>query len=139
YMAAENLQKAGEEMGIDMKVETQGSIGVENELTNKDIEEADGIIIASDKEVSKDRFIGKKLLVVGVQDGIRKPEELIERIQKGDVSTYQSEMKTVDEVKKQKKEKENPIYRHLMNGVSYMIPFIVVGRSEERRVGKEMS
>jgi len=127
YMAAENLQKAGEEMGIDMKVETQGSIGVENELTNKDIEEADGIIIASDKEVSKDRFIGKKLLVVGVQDGIRKPEELIERIQKGDVSTYQSEMKTVDEVKKQKKEKENPIYRHLMNGVSYMIPFIVVG------------
>src|SRR5699024_3576697 len=127
YMAAENLQKAGEEMGIDMKVETQGSIGVENELTNKDIEEADGIIIASDKEVSKDRFIGKKLLVVGVQDGIRKQEELIERIQKGDVSTYQSEMKTVDEVKKQKKEKENRIYRHLMNAVSYMIPFIVVG------------
>src|SRR5699024_3280845 len=101
YMAAENLQQAGEEMGIDIKVETQGSIGVENELTSKDIEEADGIIIASDKEVSKDRFIGKKLLVVGVQDGIRKPEELIERIQKGDVSTYQSEMKTVDEVKKQ--------------------------------------
>src|SRR5699024_9560386 len=127
YMAAENLQQAGEEMGIDIKVETQGSIGVENELTSKDIEEADGIIIASDKEVSKERFIGKKLLVVGVQDGIRKPKELIERIQKGDVSTYKSEMKTVDVVKKQKKEKENPIYRHLMNGVSYMIPFIVVG------------
>src|SRR5699024_12280573 len=69
YMAAENLQQAGEEMGIDIKVETQGSIGVENELTSKDIEEADGIIIASDKEVSKERFIGKKLLVVGVQDG----------------------------------------------------------------------
>jgi len=127
YMAAENLQKAGEEMGIDIKVETQGSIGVENELTAKEIEEADGIIIASDKEVSKERFAGKKLLVVGVQDGIRKPQELIEKIQKGNVPVYQSEMKTVDEVKKQKKEKETPIYRHLMNGVSYMIPFIVVG------------
>ncbi|MBU5468327.1 PTS fructose transporter subunit IIABC [Virgibacillus sp. MSJ-26] len=127
YMAAENLQKAGEEMDVDIKVETQGSIGVENELTAKDIEEADGIIIASDKEVSKERFSGKKLLVVGVQDGIRKPQELIEKIQKGNVPVYQPEMKTVDEVKKQKKEKETPVYRHLMNGVSYMIPFIVVG------------
>src|SRR5690625_1191922 len=127
YMAAENLQKAGEEMDVDIKVETQGSIGVENELTAKDIEKADGIIIASDKEVSKERFSGKKLLVVGVQDGIRKPQELIEKIQKGNVPVYQPEMKTVDEVKKQKKEKETPVYRHLMNGVSYMIPFIVVG------------
>lgn len=127
YMAAENLQKAGEEMGIDIKVETQGSIGVENELTDKDIEEADGIIIASDKEVSRKRFAGKRLIVVGVQDGIRKPKELIERFEKDDVNVYQPEMKTVESVKKQKKEKENRIYRHLMNGVSYMIPFIVVG------------
>src|SRR5699024_4069114 len=126
-MAAENLQKAGEEMDVDIKVETQGSIGVENELTAKDIEEADGVIIASDKEVSKERFSGKKLLVVGVQDGIRKAQELIKKIQKCNVPVYQPEMKTVDEVKKQKKEKETPVYRHLMNGVSYMIPFIVVG------------
>ncbi|SEA32692.1 PTS system, fructose-specific IIC component [Thalassobacillus cyri] len=127
YMAAENLQKAGEEMGVDIKVETQGSIGVENALTDKDIEEADSIIIASDKEVSKERFIGKKLVVVGVQEGIRDPKALIQRIQEGNVSVYKAGAASVADVKKQKKEKENPIYRHLMNGVSYMIPFIVVG------------
>ncbi|UOQ48629.1 PTS fructose transporter subunit IIABC [Gracilibacillus caseinilyticus] len=127
YMAAENLQKAGEEMGIDIKVETQGSIGVENALTDQDIEEADGIIIASDKEVSKDRFAGKKLIVTGVQDGIRKPKELIKRIQDGDVSVYRPELKSSEEIKQNRKKKENPIYKHLMNGVSYMVPFIVVG------------
>lgn len=127
YMAAENLEKAGEEMGIDLKVETQGSIGVENELTDKDIEEADGIIIASDKEVSRDRFAGKKLLVVGVQEGIRKPKELIEKFQNDEVPVYQSHMKTNKKATKSKKENEISVYRHLMNGVSYMIPFIVVG------------
>ncbi|OZU88074.1 PTS mannose transporter subunit IIABC [Virgibacillus indicus] len=127
YMAAENLQKAGVEMGIDIKVETQGSIGVENALTDKDIEEADGIIIASDKEVSRERFAGKKLLVTGVQDGIRRPEELINRIKTGDVPVYKAGLKSAEEIKNKKKEKENPIYKHLMSGVSYMIPFIVVG------------
>ncbi|ALX50129.1 fructose-specific PTS transporter subunit EIIC [Lentibacillus amyloliquefaciens] len=127
YMAAENLQQAADDMGVDMKVETQGSIGAENELTEKDIEEANGIIIASDKDISKERFAGKKLLVVGVQEGIRNPEQLINQVQSDDVPVYQSELKSADTVKKERKEKENPIYRHLMNGVSYMIPFIVVG------------
>ncbi|RKQ30276.1 fructose-specific PTS transporter subunit EIIC [Oceanobacillus halophilus] len=127
YMAAENLQKAGEEMGIDIKVETQGSIGVENALTDEDIEAADGIIIAADKEVSKERFAGKRLLVVGVQDGIRKPKELIEKIQQGEVPVYGPELRDATEIKKERKKKENPIYKHLMNGVSYMVPFIVVG------------
>ncbi|AKG04890.1 PTS mannose transporter subunit IIABC [Salimicrobium jeotgali] len=127
YMAAENLQKAGEELGIDIKVETQGSIGVENELTKKDIAEADGIIIASDKEVSKERFGGKPLLVVGVQKGIREPKSLIERVMKGDVPVYKGAMPDAETVKAKKKDKENPVYKHLMNGVSYMIPFIVVG------------
>ncbi|MBP2075957.1 PTS fructose transporter subunit IIABC [Oceanobacillus polygoni] len=127
YMAAENLQKAGEEMGIDIKVETQGSIGVENPLTEQDIEEADAIIIAADKEVSKERFVGKKLIVTGVQEGIRKPKELIEQIQKGDVSVYRPELRDATDIKKDRKKKENPIYKHLMNGVSYMVPFIVVG------------
>ncbi|MFD2922267.1 PTS fructose transporter subunit IIABC [Halobacillus naozhouensis] len=127
YMAAENLQKAGDGMDVDMKVETQGSIGVENALTEKDIEEADGVIIASDKDVSKERFAGKKLIVVGVQEGIRQPETLIQRIVDGDVSVYKGEMPSAEAVKQKKKQKENPIYRHLMNGVSYMIPFIVVG------------
>lgn len=127
YMAAENIQKAAEELGVDMKVETQGSIGVENELTDADIASADGIIIASDKDVSKERFAGKRLLAVGVQEGIREPKALIQKFEQDEVPVYKAGMKTADEVKAEKKKKENPIYRHLMNGVSYMIPFIVVG------------
>ncbi|MEH7548620.1 PTS fructose transporter subunit IIABC [Neobacillus vireti] len=126
YMAAENLQKAGAALGVEIKVETQGSIGVENALTDQEIAEADGIIIAADKEVPKDRFAGKKLIVTGVQDGIRKPEELIKRIQIGNAPVYKPEAGTVSGTKKSSS-KENPIYKHLMNGVSYMVPFIVVG------------
>lgn len=125
YMAAENLQKAAERLDVEMKVETQGGIGVENELTEEDIREADGIIIAADRAVNKDRFIGKRLLVVGVQDGIRKPEELIQKVRNGDAPVYHSKSKTEEGNKQQKK--QNPIYRHLMNGVSFMVPFIVVG------------
>ncbi len=127
YMAAENLQKAADKLGVEMKVETQGSIGVENEFSERDIEEADGIIIAADKTVEKGRFIGKKVLIVGVQDGIRRPEQLINKHQNGEVPVFHSDGKAANEFKKEKKDKQNPIYRHLMNGVSYMIPFIVVG------------
>ncbi|PEX48461.1 PTS fructose transporter subunit IIABC [Bacillus cereus] len=125
YMAAENLQKTADKLGVQMKVETQGGIGVENELTEQDIHEADGIIIAADRVVNKDRFVGKKLLVVGVQDGIRKPGELIEKVISGDVSIYHSQSKKVES--NQQEKKQNPIYHHLMNGVSFMVPFIVVG------------
>lgn len=128
YMAAENLQKAGAKLGVELKVETQGSIGVENQFTEQDILEADGIIIAADKTVVKDRFVGKKLLVVGVQDGIRRPEELIQRMMKGDVPVYQAQSKSAaEDMAGENKPKQNPIYRHLMNGVSYMVPFIVIG------------
>ncbi|ACX63431.1 PTS fructose transporter subunit IIABC [Paenibacillus sp. Y412MC10] len=127
YMAAENLQKAGAKLGVEMKVETQGSIGVENQFTEQDIREADGVIIAADKTVVKDRFVGKKLLVVGVQDGIRRPEELIQRMMKGDVPVYQAQSKSAEDMTGENKPKQNPIYRHLMNGVSYMVPFIVIG------------
>ncbi|HDR3884669.1 TPA: PTS fructose transporter subunit IIABC [Bacillus cereus] len=125
YMAAENLQKTADKLGVQMKVETQGGIGVENELTEQDIREADGIIIAADRVVNKNRFVGKKLLVVGVQDGIRKPGELIEKVISGNVSIYHSQSKKVES--NQQEKKQNPIYRHLMNGVSFMVPFIVVG------------
>lgn len=125
YMAAENLQKAADKLGVEIKVETQGSIGVENAITEQDIAEADGIIIAADKEVPKDRFTGKKVIVTGVQDGIRKPEELIQKILNGDAPVYKSDATSV--VNKVNEKKQNPIYKHLMNGVSYMIPFIVVG------------
>lgn len=125
YMAAENLQKTADKLGIQMKIETQGGIGVENELTEQDIREADGIIIAADRVVNKDRFVGKKLLVVGVQDGIRKPGELIQKVLSGNVPIYHSQSKIVES--NQQEKKQNPIYRHLMNGVSFMVPFIVVG------------
>ncbi|HDR4555946.1 PTS mannose transporter subunit IIABC [Bacillus thuringiensis] len=125
YMAAENLQKTADKLGVQMKIETQGGIGVENELTEQDIREADGIIIAADRVINKDRFVGKKLLVVGVQDGIRKPGELIQKIISGNVPLYHSQSKIVES--NQQERKQNPIYRHLMNGVSFMVPFIVVG------------
>ncbi|PGF23316.1 PTS mannose transporter subunit IIABC [Bacillus thuringiensis] len=125
YMAAENLQKTADKLGVQMKIETQGGIGVENELTEQDIREADGIIIAADRVVNKDRFVGKKLLVVGVQDGIRKPEELIQKVISGNVLIYHSQSKIVESNHQERK--QNPIYRHLMNGVSFMVPFIVVG------------
>jgi fructose PTS system EIIBC or EIIC component len=124
YMAAENLEKAAKELGVQLKVETQGSIGVENEFSTNDIEEADGIIIAADKTVNKDRFHGKKVLTAGVQDGIRKPDQLIKKVLSGDVPVHHA---ASGEEKNATEKKENPIYRHLMNGVSYMIPFIVIG------------
>lgn len=126
YMAAENLQKAADKLGINMKVETQGSIGVENKFTEEDILEADGIIIAADKTVNKDRFIGKKVLVVGVQEGIRQPEELIKKHMNDEVAVLKGSGKS-NQDQGAKDNKQNPIYRHLMNGVSYMIPFIVIG------------
>ncbi|MCI3987029.1 fructose-specific PTS transporter subunit EIIC [Bacillus vallismortis] len=125
YMAAENLQKAADRLGVSIKVETQGGIGVENELTAEDIREADAIIIAADRSVNKDRFIGKKLLSVGVQDGIRKPEELIQKALSGNIPVYHPASNPVST--NQQEKKQNPIYRHLMNGVSFMVPFIVVG------------
>lgn len=131
YMAAENLQKAADKLGVSMKVETQGSIGVENEFSAEDIAQADGIIIAADKHVDKSRFVGKKLLVAGVQDGIRNPEALIEKLIRGEVPLYQTQPGQETSGGSQKQPaaaaKQNQFYRHLMSGVSYMVPFIVVG------------
>ncbi|WP_042352048.1 PTS fructose transporter subunit IIABC [Bacillus massiliigorillae] len=129
YMAAENLQKAADKLGIEMKVETQGGVGVENQLTAQEIREADGIIIAADRKVDKGRFKGKRLLVVGVQDGIRKPESLFKQFEDGKVSVYKESEASSDNPQESngKSGVVNAIYRHLMNGVSYMVPFIVVG------------
>ncbi|MGP0586981.1 fructose-specific PTS transporter subunit EIIC [Paenibacillus timonensis] len=128
YMAAENLQKAADKLGIEMKVETQGSIGVENQFTDEDIRQADGIIIAADKSVDKSRFVGKKLIAVGVQEGIRNPEKLIKQMVRGEALVYQGHGGSEGTPAKQTGAKQqNAFYRHLMSGVSYMIPFIVVG------------
>ncbi|GLX24097.1 fructose-specific PTS transporter subunit EIIC [Streptomyces lavendulae] len=125
YMAAEKLMQAAAELGVDMKVETQGSIGAENVLTDNDVREADGIIIAADKEVDRERFAGKRVLSTGVADGIHKPKELIERVRSAPVQTGTAPAGggAGSGVGKER----SLAYKALMNGVSYMIPFVVVG------------
>ena len=92
YMAAENIQKAADQLGIQMKVEIQGGVGVENALTEAEICEADdGIIIAADRKVDCERFKGKRLLVVDVKDGIRNPEKLYKQFEDGKVPVYKAD------------------------------------------------
>ncbi|WP_394298135.1 fructose-specific PTS transporter subunit EIIC [Streptomyces rimosus] len=173
-MAAEKLSQAAESLGHAMKVETQGSIGAENVLSDNDVRDADGIIIAADKDVDPARFVGKRLLVVGVAEGIRRPEELIERVRSapvygadgygggdgyadgaggsgaGGTAAVGSDgagtgragsdgagsgragsggaVGSVGPSGAARRGKERSLaYKALMNGVSYMIPFVVVG------------
>ncbi|MFF4050641.1 fructose-specific PTS transporter subunit EIIC [Streptomyces chartreusis] len=124
YMAAEKLAQAAESRGIDMKVETQGSIGAENVLDDNDVKHADGIIVAADKDVDLSRFAGKRVLTVGVAEGIRHPEQLIERVMSAPVHTPGG----APTAPASGGGKERSVgYKALMNGVSYMIPFVVVG------------
>ncbi|MFF3767911.1 fructose-specific PTS transporter subunit EIIC [Streptomyces sp. NPDC001922] len=133
YMAAEKLARAAESLGHRMKVETQGSIGVENAFSDNDVNEADGIIIAADKDVDRSRFVGKRVLVVGVAEGIHHPERLIERVldaplQQGDGGGAAGSGPAGAANGGSSGGKERSVaYKALMNGVSYMIPFVVVG------------
>lgn len=122
YMAAENLEMAAKAKGYGIKVETQGSIGAENVLTAKDIEEADAVVIAASTTVNKDRFIGKRLIEVDVNEAINDGANLLERAK--DASFYQ---KGKIETSTKETKSSNGIYSHLMTGVSYMIPFVVAG------------
>ncbi|MFD3695528.1 fructose-specific PTS transporter subunit EIIC [Streptomyces sp. NPDC058646] len=124
YMAAEKLQQAADRLGVDMKVETQGSIGAGNVLSDNDVREADGIIIAADKEVDRARFAGKRVLSTGVADGIHTPEELIERVQSAPV---QAGTAAAAGSAGGGGRERSAAYKALMNGVSHMIPFVVVG------------
>lgn len=129
YMAAEALEKAGEKLGYPLKAETDGSGGVKNRLTKKEIEECDGIIVAADKNVEMARFEGKKVLKVSVSSGINKPEELINKIMSGNVPVYHHDGAS-DSAEDYSEEKESfgrKVYKHLMNGVSHMLPFVVGG------------
>lgn len=130
YMAAEALEKKAEEMGYSIKVETDGSGGAKNVLTKKEIEECDGIIVAADKNVEMARFDGKKVLKTSVSSGINKPGELIQRIVDGKVPVYHSDGSEEPDSSEYSEEKESfgrKIYKHLMNGVSHMLPFVVGG------------
>ena len=128
YMAAEALVKAGEKMGITVKVETNGSGGAKNVLTAEEIANCDGIIIAADKSVETARFDGKPVYSTKVSDGINKPEELIKKIIDGQAPVYHSDRKAKSEVSGGGNESiGRQIYKHLMNGVSHMLPFVVAG------------
>ncbi|MEU1481408.1 fructose-specific PTS transporter subunit EIIC [Streptomyces sp. NPDC005760] len=125
YMAAEKLAQAAASRGIDMKVETQGSIGAENVLDDNDVSTADGIIVAADKDVDLSRFVGKRVLTVGVAEGIHHPERLIEQVRSAPVHAAGDESAGAGPADGGKQ--RSTVYKALMNGVSYMIPFVVVG------------
>ena len=116
-------------MGVAMKVETNGSGGVKNKLTAAEIEEAEGIIVAADKNVPVERFAGKPVIFVKVADGINKPKELIEEILSGNVSAYAGKggSEATSDVADAEESLGRQIYKHLMNGVSHMLPFVIGG------------
>ena len=127
YMAAEALEKAGEKLGYPLKAETNGSGGAKNILTKKEIEECDGIIVAADKNVKMARFDGKPVLKTSVSSGINKPEELIQKIIDGKAPVYHEEGGAAQEFDEEKESFGRKLYKHLMNGVSHMLPFVVGG------------
>lgn len=127
YMAAEALENAGKEMGHLVKIETQGQSGVKNKLTKEEIRNAKAIIIAADIDIDLSRFKGKKILKAKVSDGIHKPKELIEKALNGkDIPVYEGNGKDDSEYENSENV-GNKIYRHLMNGVTHMLPFVVGG------------
>ena len=127
YMAAEGLEKAARAAGCSLKVETRGSGGAKNVLTEQEIAEAGCIIVAADAKVPMDRFHGKKLIECPVSDGISKAEQLIERAMKGDAPVYQAGKPEAAKETKASGGAAHKIYTQLMNGVSHMLPFVVGG------------
>lgn len=128
YMAAEALEKKAREMGYSLKAETNGSGGAKNVLTPEEIEAADGIIIAADKNVEMVRFDGKRVYKTNVSAGINKPEELIKKIIDKEAPVFHYEgAKTTNADSVGKEGIGHQIYKHLMNGVSYMLPFVIGG------------
>ena len=129
YMAAEGIEKAAKAKGCFVKVETRGSGGAKNVLTAKEIDEADGIIVAADTQVPMDRFNGKKVIVCQVSDGISKADQLVDRVIRGDVPVFKSDNATAQTQSAGSKSGGvgHQIYTQLMNGVSHMLPFVVGG------------
>ncbi len=129
YMAAEALVKAGDKLGLPTKVETNGSDGAKNVLTREEIANCDGIIIAADKNVETARFDGKPVIFARVDDGIHKPEELIKKIAHGEAPVFHAKggANTAAESAGASDSVAHTFYKHLMNGVSHMLPFVIGG------------
>lgn len=128
YMAAENLEKKAKEMGFVLKAETQGSVGAKNVLTQAEIDHCDGVIIAADKNIELGRFDGKPVYVTSVSKGINEPENLISKIVNKEVPVYHAAGGKVQAAGSGEKDSAwHVIYKHLMNGVSHMLPFVVGG------------
>lgn len=127
YMAADALLKKGKELGITIKVETNGSSGVKNELTKEEIKNAKGIIVAADKNVAMERFAGKNVDIVGVKEAIKNPEQLIKNALNQTAPIYHSSEDNTQTSNKFAKKPKTGVYKHLMSGVSNMLPFVVGG------------
>ena len=127
YMAAEALEKKAKELGYRIKVETRGSGGAKNVLTKAEIAEAECIIVAADTQVPMDRFAGKPVIQCKVADGISKAEELLTKAANGHASIYEAGGKAADDEEEGKDSLGHQIYKHLMNGVSHMLPFVIGG------------
>lgn len=127
FMAEDALKKKAQEMGVHIRVETNGSEGANNVLTEDEIRRAKGVIVAADKNVEMARFAGKPVLQRPVSDGIRKSEELISKAVKGDAPIYQAEGGAASPVADEKKSVGSTLYKNLMNGISHMLPFVVGG------------
>ncbi|WP_105156166.1 fructose-specific PTS transporter subunit EIIC [Streptococcus suis] len=127
YMAEEALKKQAAEMGVDIKVETNGASGVGNKLTAEDIKNAAGVIIAADKAVDMPRFNGKPLVSRPVAAGIKQPEELVNLILEGKASAYTASEGAVTVESSEKLSLGKAFYKHLMSGVSQMLPFVIGG------------
>ena len=126
YMAEEALKKAAAELGVPIKVETNGTDGVKHKLTAEDIEKAKGVILAIDRGIETDRFSGKKVIQTGTKEAIRDAKGLIQRAVAGDMPVFAGSGETSSGGKGASKEKTG-IYKHLMTGVSFMLPFVVSG------------
>ncbi len=127
FMAAENLEQQGKKLGIPLKAETNGAEGVGNALTKEEIAAADGIIIAADKKVDMARFDGKRVVVATVTEGIQKGEELVKRAVSPETPVYHHSGSASSSESGDQENVGRSIYKHLMNGVSHMLPFVIGG------------
>lgn len=132
FMAAESLDKAAKKLGVEIKIETHGQVGIENQLTKEEIQQADGVIIAADKDVLAERFVGKPTIDVPVSSAIKDPESLIQAIIDGKAKPYNKKGQVNNETDDEDGEYSSnsilrEIYKHLMNGISHMLPFVVGG------------